>query len=94
MKVFSFAAAVAAATLTTLFAVAPAAHAAPAPAPVAQPDVTQAGDIASAARPARVRGPATRYCYEMETTGSLIVTRSCRTREQWRDVGVIIPANL
>lgn len=40
------------------------------------------------------RSARTLYCYDMESTGSRITKRSCRTRADWKSVGVNVPANL
>ncbi|MEH3098651.1 hypothetical protein [Sphingomonas adhaesiva] len=46
-----------------------------------------------AATPAK-RDAKTLYCYELESTGTRITKRSCRTRSDWKAVGVTVPANL
>jgi hypothetical protein len=43
---------------------------------------------------ARKRGPNTLYCYDMESTGTRVIQRSCRTRADWKAVGVTVPSAL
>lgn len=79
--------AIAAAIVTSLFAVAPA-TAAPKAAP--SPNASE-----QSAAPIRTpHGPSTRYCYMTERTGSRIVSRVCKTRADWKDIGFTVPANL
>lgn len=78
---------IATAVVATLFAVAPA-HAAPKAAPTAE-----ASPVASEG-PVPVRNAKTRYCYKTEQTGSRILSRVCKTRDAWKQVGVIVPENL
>lgn len=76
------------AALSSLFAV----SAASAEPTVAKPDAeAQVEKVAPA--PAK-RNAKTLYCYDLESTGSRIPTRSCRTRSDWKAVGVTVPANL
>ncbi|KTT75726.1 hypothetical protein [Sphingomonas endophytica] len=77
------------AALTSLIAVLPATAD---PKPTATPDAAVAA--ASTAAVAAVRSPATRYCYKTEMTGSHIVTTVCKTRSDWKDIGVIVPKGL
>ena len=79
---------IAAAVIASLFAVAPAV-AAPKAAPNAEPSPAATNEMA-----APVRNANTRYCYNTEATGSRIISRVCKTRAAWKDVGVIVPANL
>ncbi|VXC88395.1 hypothetical protein [Sphingomonas sp. 8AM] len=78
---------IATAVIASLFAVAPA-HAAPKAAPNAE-----ASPVASDLT-APVRNAKTRYCYKTEQTGSRILSRVCKTRDAWKQVGVIVPENL
>ncbi len=75
------------AALSSLVAIMPA-HAEPT---VAKPAAEATGKTEQA--PA-ARKPNTLYCYDMESTGSRITTRSCRTRSDWKAVGVTVPARL
>lgn len=87
-----------AAILASLVAIAPAAHAEPgvakpaADAAVTTPAGTDSAPVADAAPKKRAKN--TLYCYDMESTGSRIATRSCRTRADWKLAGVNVPANL
>ncbi|KQN94244.1 hypothetical protein ASE95_05205 [Sphingomonas sp. Leaf231] len=77
---------IAAAIVASLFAVAPA-TAAPKTAP----------SPASTDRAVQLQAPtnaATRYCYKTEMTGSRILSKVCKTRADWKNVGVIVPAGL
>ncbi len=78
---------IATAVVATLFAVAPA-YAAPKAAPSAEASPV-ASDLPAPARTAK-----TRYCYKTEQTGSRILSRVCKTRDDWKQVGVIVPENL
>lgn len=76
------------AALSSLIAIAPA-HADPiVTKPAAEAQVEKAD-----AMPAK-RNAKTLYCYDLESTGSRITSRSCRTRADWKAVGVNVPANL
>lgn len=79
---------IAAAVIASLFAVAPAV-AAPKAAPTAEPSPAATTEAA-----APVRNPNTRYCYNTEMTGSHILSRVCKTRADWKELGVNVPANL
>ncbi len=78
---------IAAAVIASLFAVVPA-TAAPKTAPTAEP--SPAASTASAP----FRNASTRYCYKTEITGSRLITKVCKTRADWKDQGVIVPADL
>ncbi|GAA4219549.1 hypothetical protein GCM10022253_21800 [Sphingomonas endophytica] len=78
---------IATAVIASLFAVAPA-HAAPKATPTAEPSP------AVGALSVPVRNAKTRYCYKTEMTGSRIVSRVCKTRDAWKDIGVIVPESL
>lgn len=77
------------AALTSLIAVLPATAE---PKPVATPTATVAAT--STAAVAAVRSPNTRYCYNTEMTGSRIISRVCKTRADWQELGVIVPRGL
>ena len=87
-----------AAILASLFAIAPAAQAEPGvekPADVAATAASTTSDSAPVATATpKKRAKNTLYCYDMESTGSRIATRSCRTRADWKLVGVNVPSNL
>lgn len=73
------------AAVASLTAITPAAAAPKGdPAPVAAPAPT----------PVATPSATTRYCYKTEITGSRLVTRVCKTREDWKAQGVIVPARL
>ncbi|MEH3103583.1 MAG: hypothetical protein PGN12_06720 [Sphingomonas phyllosphaerae] len=78
---------IATAVIASLFAVAPA-HAAPKPVPTTEP-ATAAND-----QSVPVRNASTRYCYKTEQTGSRLTSRVCKTRDEWKQVGVIVPEKL
>lgn len=78
---------IAAAVIASLFAVSPAIAA-----PKAMPNAEPSPASSESAVPP-VRNAATRYCYNTEMTGSHIVSRVCKTRDAWKELGVIVPAN-
>jgi hypothetical protein len=78
---------IAAAVIASLFAIAPA-TAAPKAAPTAEPSP------AASVAPASLRNANTRYCYKTEITGSRLITKVCKTRADWKDQGIIVPADL
>jgi hypothetical protein len=83
MKLNLSAAAAAVATLATP------ALAADRPAPVPTP-------IAAEAAPQALVTPLPnkRYCYMADSTGTRIATKICKTRADWKEQGIIVPANL
>lgn len=78
---------IATAVIASLFAIAPA-HAAPKSAPNAEPSP------AATDMPAPIHNGKTRYCYNTEITGSRLLSRVCKTRDAWKNMGVIVPENL
>jgi hypothetical protein len=50
------------------------------------PDRTHGSKQSRAAAPSKV------YCYEVERTGSLLITRMCMTQKEWRIQGVEVSA--
>lgn len=76
------------AALSSLIAIAPAGAEPTVAKPAAEAQVEKTD-----AMPAK-RSAKTLYCYELESTGSRITKRSCRTRTDWKAVGVNVPANL
>lgn len=39
-------------------------------------------------------GPATKYCFMSEVTGSRITKKECRTKMEWQSLGVEIPSQI
>lgn len=78
---------IATAVIASLFAIAPA-YAAPKAAPSAEP----AAPATEQSVP--TRNANTRYCYKTEVTGSRLLSRVCKTHDAWKQIGVIVPANL
>lgn len=75
------------AALSSLIAIAPA---------VAEPTVAKPAADAQVERTEAMpkHNAKTLYCYDLESTGTRITKRSCRTRADWKSVGVNVPANL
>lgn len=73
---------------TAVFAVSAPAFAAEKPAPTPTPAASESTPFAT------VGSPNKRYCYMAESTGTRIPTKICKTRGEWKDEGVIVPANL
>lgn len=80
---------IAAAVAFTTLAAAPALAAdrpAPAPTPAATSEVSPQAMVTPL--------PNKRYCYFAESTGTRIATKVCKTRADWKEQGIIVPANL
>lgn len=59
------------------------------PAPAPTPAASDAG-----AQPLVSPLPNKRYCYLSESTGSHITSKICKTRADWKEQGIIVPAHL